>query len=162
MNKKEIYNISFDSAREQEEMVRKYLLEKADIVRYTNYPNEWALGILVIIPFPIYKNCRGKEFQKSLQEFKADFIKKETNNMLYNGVPQENHLVDHYYYRLSDRMKKFINEITLLSNPLGFADPTFYKENKIICSIISHEPVFVFILDDSERQELNQKGIIFD
>lgn len=161
---RKMYTISWDKARRFEPKMREYLLDKADMVRYSSYPKSTGLGCFFIIPFVFDEDQRSeREFKEALNEWQADLIKKEAKNTLYNDVEQtSDYLVDHYYYRLSAGNRKRINGLTLLSNPFGLADPTFYRGEEMIGAVISHEPIIILFLTDRELRFLKDRLIHFD
>lgn len=160
------YQLSWDEARENEPAIRSFLLKKANIVRYTvRHDGIGCIGLYFIPLVPTFpknyqKHSKFREFQ---EKHKEDYIRKETNNYLYDDVPQfPGSRFHHYYYKLTENILSEINEITLLSSPYGFEDPTFYYNNQIVCSVISHEPIIVLFITEEERKGLNQEGVLFD
>ncbi|MEI8143569.1 MAG: hypothetical protein WCG48_03085 [Candidatus Berkelbacteria bacterium] len=164
-NDREMYLLSFDEARSNELLIRKFLLSKASKVRYTMRHEGWGCGLLIILPFilPPKNYFRDMKFKETIKNLGKDFIEQKIDNTLYNDVANSrNSRFHHYFYRLSKNTTAEINKMTLLDSPYGFEDPTFYIDDLMIGSIISHEPVFVLYLTQEERRSLNQKGIVFE
>lgn len=159
------YLLSWQEADLFERVVREFLLDYCDVVRYTSYPRSWGIKFFYFIPFGIFieDDRRDPRFLQAVEKLKGDLIKKITDNTMYNDVEQSKSTkMDHYFYDLSKKIKELLNDITLLNCPFGFNDPTFYRKDRLICSVISHEPIFVFRLTEKERRKLNSLGVVFD
>jgi len=160
-----MYVLSSGEFTKVEPLIRAYLLSHGDTVRYSNYHDGLSLGCLFFLPVVIVqrKPSKDPEFIETLKGLEQDFIRKESTNTRYNNIPQGRKRNNrHYFYRLSTSMKQLINKTTLLLNPYGMADPTFYKNGEMIGCTISHEPVQVLYLTDEERMALNAHGVIFE
>lgn len=73
-----------------------------------------------------------------------------------------------FFYRLSPKLKELLNKTTLIwsfddnkKGFYGFEDPAFFKDNKIVGYVITHEGMIVLYLTDREKKELEKKGIKF-
>ncbi len=124
-----------------------WFLQNADIVRWTR--RSWTKGII------FRKKIAGDDdpqFKSAFEGLQVDFLRKVKNNQEY-GEDETSQSNEHYFFRLSPRMKKKIKEELLQWNSTlhlptfyGFEDPAFYKGDKILGYIISHEGM-VFVRD---------------
>jgi hypothetical protein len=146
------YTISFNRARKSEKVIRDFLLKKSNIIRLTKiYWSEFK--------FPQIKKFGGENdpnFAKVLNNLKPAFIKKITNNKRFNDMDQGKKLFDHYFYKITPEVKELINKETLFWNSAksehfyGFEDLTFYQDDTMIGSVITHEPIVILYLNDVE------------
>ena len=159
------YSLSFDKAEKSEQAVRKFLLRNSDSVRLTEV-HSVELGF-----FKIKRRGGEKDrrFIETLEKLKPFFIKKIINNKKFNDIEQSKKAkFTHYLYRLSPKLKLIINQEKLFFNYpntkdlYGFEDPTFYKNDLMIGSVITHEPIIIMYLTVTEKSTLEKKGVVFD
>ena len=159
------YTISFDKAKKSEQTIRKFLLCNSDSVRLTEV-HSIEFGF-----FKINKKVgeKDKKFIETLEKLKPFFIKRITNNKKFNDIEQSKKAkFNHYFYRLSPTLKSIINKEKLFFNYpnievlCGFEDPTFYKDDVMIGSIITHEPIIILYLTVMEKSTLEKNGAFFD
>lgn len=160
------YSISFDIDSEAERIIRDFLLRNSNIVRFTEI--HWTEGSIFK-----RKKCGGlqdENFRETLNTLQEFFIKTEINNKKYSDIEQGKHIYTHYFYTLSPQIKTLINDETLLwdrspycSNHFyGFEDVTFYYDNFMRGSVITHEPIIILFLTPEEKNQLQRSGIVFD
>lgn len=150
-------------------IIRNFVFNKADTLRLTRH--QWSIGCFP--PFWFLSSFqKGKNtdpnYKKVFQEIQSDFIKKESNNFKYDDLKQSRES-EHHYLKLSEKIKKRLISSTLLwqfdemdlKSWYGYEDPTFYRDNKLICSVISHEEMVIFDLENEEYQTLKEQGIKF-
>ena len=77
-------------------------------------------------------------------------------------------LFNYYYYMLSKNLKKMINKEGLFvgwggGSPIFpcFRDPTFYRNNKMLADVVSHEPEVTLYLTIAEKEHLQRIGVVF-
>lgn len=165
------YMTTFENTKESEGVLRKFLFDNSDKVRFTNTPIAFEAekkgNKFMIMSDGVAEAESGQEFQKTLEELKPDFIKQVINNKKYNDIEQSrNSRFTHYFYKLSNKIKEMITEETLFfhypvnqSKFHGFEDPTFYKGEEMIASVISHEPLVFLYLTTKEKEYLEFKGV---
>jgi hypothetical protein len=163
------YTLSFDKAQESEKIVRTFLLENSNIVRLTEI--SWTeIGFFKIKRFGGEKD---RKFVETLEKLEPFFLKKITNNKRFDDIEQgKKSRFNHYYYRLSPILKSSINKQTLIWNSFppcseilifyGFEDLTFYKDDEMIGSVITHEPIIILHLTEPEKKKLEKQGVVFD
>ena len=136
-----------------EYFIKYYLLKHADTISFIYNP--WReVSYFIIIRKKGTKN--DKKFIDTLEKLRKNFIKKENKNK---------HSI--YYYKFSDNIKQMFNTKKLFNqltpefskNFYGFEDPTFYKNNKIIGGVISHENYFYVYLDNKQKENFEKKKI---
>lgn len=140
--------------------IADFVFARANIVRLTR--TSWReIGF-----FYIRKKGEDNdpEMVRVLKSLENDFIKKEVNNLKYNDMPQAkiSHF-EHRFYRLSENIKARLVKVKLnvhgyQEHFYGFEDATFYQENEMICSIISHENTAILFLTENEVEELRSKS----
>ncbi|MBI2147810.1 hypothetical protein HYU19_05045 [Candidatus Woesearchaeota archaeon] len=148
-----------------EKALRSFFLQKADILCMTSTRwTEWEF------PFKIrrYGGDADKKFVDTTKSLRTDLVKKKTNNKRYGDVAQGKHSVyTHYFYRLSRQLKKKLSEETLFWNMFppssrqfyGFEDPTFYRGNRMVGGVVSHDRYLFLYPTEKERKALEQKKI---
>lgn len=100
-----------------------------------------------------------------LESLDGLFIKKEINNKKYNNLIQSAKArIEHRYYRLTNELKEILKRVKLVVNRedeefYGFEDATFYADDELVCSVISHEDMAILRIDDSEASELEKNGV---
>lgn len=149
--KKNKYIISFNNARKSEEIIRCFLLEKSDIIKLTSV--YWTTIWFFYIKKWGWK--KDPKFLEVLKNLENDFIREEDKN---------------FYFKLTSKLKKLINEEKLfwicvpenVKHFYWFEDFTFYKNNEKICEIITHEPIIILYLNNSEKEKLTNEGVFFD
>lgn len=166
MEKREEYYLEFDQARQYDRSITEFLLEYCDTVRYTvtNFSHSCSCVTFLFVPIPIFNKdiYRDKRFQNTLDQFSISLLREKRDNTKYNNIQQGNRKFHHYFYKTNNATLKYIKQYGILENPYGFEDPTFYKNNQMIASVISHEPIIILFLTDQERQALNRKNVIFE
>jgi|SRR3989344_200290 len=150
-----------------------YFLSHADQIRLTQ--RESRVISLGFKNFSLGKKFGGDndpEFQKTLELLKDDFVKKETDNELYHLDQRKGKVFNHYFYRLSAKIKDTIKEAGLLwmmyygadihMSLYGFEDPSFYKDNRLLGHVVSHENyVYLNLEEDVARDWERQLGLEF-
>ena len=142
--------------------LRNYFLSVADSVRLTN-----KVITLFKLGFPMVKQIGGpkdKIFHESLKVLESDFIKKTTDNELYFVEQGGNKTFDHYFYRLSPRIKDKIHKTWLFwlsDSPefYGFEDPAFYQGDRLVGYVVSHETYVTLVLSDEDANKLEHQGV---
>lgn len=130
--------------------LRNYILSQADTVRLTQ--TETRYGFL----FRKKGHDQDPKFQKTLEALKDDFIRKEIDKERYHIEQGFGQTFKHYFFKLSPRIKEIINKYTLVwmfwpqleSELYGFEDPSFYKDDRLIAHVISHENQLYLYLDE--------------
>ena len=147
--------------KEQEQILRCFLIHNTDTIRLTR-----IIWHHLILPYKTIGSDKDPKFIQLVTSLKDDLIKKEVSNKKFNDVEQgKRKRFEHYYYKLSPAIIKTLNTETLSfktpPNTLfyGFEDPTFYKNNRMIASIISHENTAILYLDDKQAKELRGKNL---
>ena len=116
------YTLSFDKAEKSEKTIRKFLLNKADSVRFTHRSvAKIGNNIFIVIDMKTPGDKKSEiigdkddpVFISLLRELKRDFIRKITNDKLFNDIRHKGQLFDHYFYRMSSAMKKRLNKNSL-------------------------------------------------
>jgi len=173
--KRKKYIISFAQAWKAEKLFKNLFLKHADMLRLTR--SEWIeykIGFPRLITKQHYGHDADPHFQDSMKAFKPYFLRKIRNNMRFNDIPQPNNQqFTHYFFRLSQKIKDMVNDESLYFYPgtggpnyskhfYGFEDPTFYKSEQMIGSVIGHEPIVTLFLIDSEKKQLGKQGVKFD
>jgi len=157
------YTISFKNAGKSERIIKNFLLNRTDKIRFTLTPyyTEWIN--FKRIKYDQYKNSGFIKFLKLIEK---DLINKKTKKGKLFGFRYH---YEYYAYKLSKRLKSILNKTRLtftINNKIkgfyGFYDPCFYRKNKITAKIISHEPMFLLYLTKKEKKILEEKGVIFD
>jgi hypothetical protein len=160
------YHLCFDKAEKYEKDIRRFLLSSSDVIRVTEH--HWTE--VKLFKITKYGGEHDERFMAVVKELKPFFIKKIINNEKYEGIVQSKKAeFTHYFYKLSPKFKKMLCEDTIIwldaafsKNFYGFEDPTFFKKNTMIGSVISHEPIISLYLTDKEKKELDRKGVMFD
>ncbi len=161
------HTISFDRAIKAEKAIRTFLLRESNVVRFTEV--HWS----ELSPLKLEKLGGDEDikFINALNMLHPFFIKKITNNKRFNDIPQRKSFkYNHYFFRLTPKLKRLLTKETLFWSSMppystsfyGLEDPTFYKEEGMIGSIITHEPIAILYLTASEKKELQRKGVKFD
>ena len=144
--------------------IRRFLLKNSDVLRLTRMCyRENFFNIKGDNHDPIFIHVK-----KNLQKY---FIKKVRSNKRFNDISQgKNISFEHYFYKLSKKIRDLINKETLFyyvpalhpkDNFYGFEDPTFYKKDRMIGCVISHEKMVAIYLSDYEKNTLEKKSISF-
>lgn len=161
---RKIYHIYSDNLKKTERTVARFLLENADIVRFTNV--RWFhIGFS---GFGRKGNEKDERFIKTIKSLENYLIRKVVNNKRYNNIPQGRKRYEHYLYRLSNKLREMIKKEGIIWNSYsskrfyGFEDPAFYKNKQMIGCMISHEPIVILYLTSSERKKLEEEGVFFD
>ncbi|MDO8656560.1 MAG: hypothetical protein Q7K45_04940 [Nanoarchaeota archaeon] len=161
------YTISFNQAILSEKVILSFLLQTSNVVRFTEV--HWRE--LSFLELEKLGGDNDLKFVNTLNMIHHFFIRKITNNQRYNDIPQRKSFeYNHYFYRLTAKLKALLSKETLFWSSMppyatifyGLEDPTFYKEDEIIGSIITHEPIAILYLTLSEMRELKRKGVKFD
>ena len=178
MKKKECWiELNKKEFEKQEELIRRFLLKNSSILRLTRITWCPALfGFITLIGKKGSKKAFGTDtdpkFIKFNERLESDFIKRIVNNKKYNDLKQPlNQKYEHYFYKLSRKLRDLINKETLFftninnyydtENFYGFEDPTFYKNKEMIGYVISHELQVGLYLTEKERHNFENKGIKF-
>lgn len=134
-----------------EAVVRDYLFSQADKIRLTQKKTRFGL---------LFKKIGyddDPKFQQTLKNLQDDFFSKETDNELFHLDQHKGKVFNHYYYKFSPKIKDIINKLTLIwmfegpdhKSPFyGFEDPSFYKDEKLITHVVSHERMIYLYLDE--------------
>jgi hypothetical protein len=151
---------------DKREVILNFFMNDSNQVRFTWI--EWSS--LWFFYFKRYWWEKDEKFKTVLVNLEKYFIKKETNNLLYNDSPQlSNLLFSHYYYRLSQEIKdKFLGDEYLFKSAnlddyfYCFEDPVFYMDDKIIGWVITHENMVFLYLDEQEKKDLLKQWVVFE
>lgn len=161
------YTLFFDNASSSEKIIREFLLARANILRLTMA----KMTEIDLFPFPSIQKKGGPNdplFLDTLKELKEEYIKQVINGEKYNDITQPlGQKFEHYFFKLSEKMKEIFLKSGLLFDCwgkyfYGFEDPTFYKDDLMVCSIISHEPIIILYLTNEEKGKLSQGGVVFE
>ena len=157
MTKRE-YVLGFNNVFKSERVVREFLCEKCNTVRFTLIETKQRGGE------------KDATFLATVDHLRDDFIEKEVDSCRYTIEQGGNILYTHYYYWLSMRMKLILSNKTLLWDVFsqdipcefyGFSDPLFCNAHKgfydIIAITISHEPYINFHLEIKDKYELDKR-----
>lgn len=158
-----------------EKTLRDFFLNNSDTLRLTRIT--WGSSLFGLITIINKKSGKtgGTDNDPKFIEFrdsiKKDFIKKIVSNKKYSNIKQPlKQKFEHYFYKLSEKIKTLINKNTLFFNLLlskssddfyGLEDPTFYKKGKMLGCVISHEQQISLFLTNKEKEMLERKGIEF-
>ncbi len=145
-----------------EPVLREFLLKNCNVLRLTQI--EWKEGLIFRKSFGGEKDSK---FQNTLKKLNKYFIKSEQNNKLYEVEQFKKSKFTHYFYKISQEVKKMINQETIFwltippitKNFYGFENPAFYKNDKLKAHIISHENMVMLNLDYKEKEYFSRKGI---
>lgn len=156
MDRKEYFLEARDQNIRKE--IEEFFLRHATVVRFTHRP--W----IQLFSFKKKATEQDPLFQQTLELLKSDFQSQETNNMLYNFMPQSKRAsYTHYTYRLSDRMKGLLRQQGIFRDIegvlYGFFDPMFFIDQTMLGYLISHESTLGLYLTDEEHDELQAKGV---
>ncbi|MBI4159418.1 hypothetical protein HY500_04135 [Candidatus Woesearchaeota archaeon] len=166
MKRKEYIIWDYKKLKKSEKTIRKFLLKNSDTLRLTEH--HW-----VHIKFFKLKRHGGEKddrFVSILEKLKQHFIKKVTSDKKFNDLKQPgNFKFNHYFYKLSPKLKSLLNEETLLwhhcfesKNFYGFEDPTFYNKKNMLACIVTHEPYIILYLTEQEKKSLEKQGVLFN
>jgi hypothetical protein len=148
-----------------EKTIRQFLLTNSDTVRLTSI-REGEIGLFYIKHY----DEKDPGVQKILEHLKPDFIRKLVNNNRFTDIPQGGKReFDHYFYRLSAKMKRYFNEETLVwpmyppvsKHFFSLQDPTFYKKGNMIGCVVTHERYVSLSLTPQQKKQLEKKGVKF-
>jgi len=179
MKKKECWIELHDKKKfkKQEELIRKFFLKKSNILRLTRITWGTSLfGFITLINKRGSKKVFGTDTDPKFIRFKERvdpyLLKRIANNKKYNDIKQPlNQKYEHYFYKLSKKLKDLISKETLFfsninnyynsENFYGFEDPTFYKNKEMVGCVISHELQVCLNLTEKEKYNFENKGIKF-
>ena len=155
-----------DDLYEGEDILRNFLFDNCNIIRFTNVPHI-KIGLA---QFKKAGGNRDKTFIATVDKLSPFFLKTLTNNMRFENIEQgKKKKFTHYFYRLSQEIKYHLNKETLLFDSYnnsscfyGFEDPTFYIDDIMAGCIISHEDELVLFLTEKEKKFLQDKGFTFE
>lgn len=149
-----------------EKIIREFLFKKATKVRFT------AKEEVSIINFGRKKRYGGLEdalFLKTLKRLEEELLKK---NNYQDKFLFWNYEENYYWYKLSPKIKRLFNRVTLLFPPLyqiiiekkshcfyGLEDPFFYQGQKLLGFVINHERDLCLYLTAAEKEQLKEKGV---
>jgi hypothetical protein len=161
------YSVSFQQALQKEETIKNFLFEHSNIIRLTEI--HWSSKNWNSDEISHLGGSGDAKFRRTSEKLQADLLKQMSNRERFNDVEQNLDTdFNHYFYRLSDRIKKFIDEEWLYftcshSNYFyGLEDPTFYYDDRMIGSVISHEPIVMLYIEERDKDILEQQGVQFD
>jgi hypothetical protein len=152
-------------------IIRPFFIKKSDSVRLTRVTYFSLNSTLLKNIFKYgFKKATQIEPEEQLKVFKdrfgKDILEIISNNKRFDDVPQFRKLWEHYFLRLTPRVRKALAEDTIYFesyvssiNFLGFEDPVFYKNKKMIGGSISHENMVFLYLTQKEKKELESKGV---
>lgn len=159
------YIISSTDAHKSEKIIREFLFGICDTVKITEV--KWRDGLIFGV-----KKLGGEndpKFLEILEALKPSFVKKITDHKRFNDIEQGKSEFTHYLYHLDQAVKNKINEDGLLwlladepKNFYGFEDPNFYQGETKIASITSHHSTIFLYLTDSEKEEMDSLGMVFN
>jgi len=144
-----------------EKILRAFILSQADTVRLTRQTYKQLPNIFATHG-GVDTDPRHVEVRKRLEQ---DFVREVVNNRRYPEFQQFKHSrFEHHFYRLSATVKDAINSETFLTYPLfgalyGYEDPTFYKEERYVGTVVSHEGYLQLSLNQPEQDNLVKDGI---
>ncbi len=155
-------NIVKEEKKNPEPIVRSFLLQRSDTFRLTRL--NWQ--VFSWFRFQKWGHDDDLNVIRVLNTLKEYFRKKiKSNRMDEKGKIKE---FEYYFYDLDSDLKEIIDTETMVWNVLpqlpgdrfyGFEDPTFYKKNKIVGEVISHEGDIYLYLSDSEKKKLEAEGV---
>ncbi|MBI2106922.1 hypothetical protein HYT57_02960 [Candidatus Woesearchaeota archaeon] len=165
MKRKEYVIWNYKNLEKSEKLIRKFLLKNSDTLRLTEL--KWTE--VKLFKIKKYGGEKDERFVSILEKLKKNFIKKVTSDKKFNDLKQPgNSKFNHYFYKLSPKLKSLLNEETLLwhhclesKNFYGFEDPTFYSKNVMLSCVVTHEPYIVLYLKEQERKLLEKQGVKF-
>ena len=174
---KKLYEVIYENAENSEKIIRKFLLDSSNVVMFANVPT-LVINKSKFKKPRLFGHERDPEFIKFLKKIKKDFIKKiykdRNCHMSKYGGCQDSYHGYHYYYSLSKEIKDMVNKETLIpynsiNRPVRnirkqfyhFEDPTFFKDNKLVGYVITHEPEFKLFLTLHEKQTLEKNDVVF-
>ena len=159
------YDVTFENAEKAEKIIIKFLFNSSNIVRLAYSPmKEYDYKGKLI---KSYDN-KNPEFTKFLKKLGSDFIKEITKKNERTVYPKEGedpsgYHFGYYYYKLSNKIKKMIDDRGRKMDIFYCChDPAFFKNDELIGYEVSHEPVFVLFLTDSEKKMFDKQKVIFD
>ena len=141
-----------------EPIIREFCLVNSDTVRFTR--------ITPHVNFKKIGTNNDEKFIKNMYNLSEFFLQKTVNNIRYENIEQmPNSKYEHYFYRLSTKMKDLINNQTILYDPVYsekfycLDDPLFYKSGKLLGGCITHEPYFILDIDESQKATFEKRGL---
>ena len=162
---KKEYWVEEQQALKFESELRSFLFQKADMLRLTYEP--WTEG------FFWWRVRHGAEndpeWIRTKENLRLFFMKKVVNNKRFNDLEQGKWKYTHYFFRLTRKIKDMLTHETLfwsVNPPVAggpfycFEDPTFYKGDDLIGGVISDMPYVFLYLTDTERKQLEKKGLL--
>lgn len=160
---KKWHRLKGGSLAKSEKVIRMFLFKNCDTISLTQL--QWS-----VIGKEGTTKCGGKRdksFIRSIDSLQKDFMKKVVSHERYGEFYSKNKKYEHYYYRLSNRIKNLIVKETLFWTAFGsrgfygFEDPLFFKKGLLISTINSYDYILKIFLSDSEKDELEKRGVNF-
>ena len=172
IGKRRKYSVSFKNPRKprkSEKQIRKFLFNKADAIRLTEYTwTEFSLWqkdhFVKVIKHGGGKDRRSISVIDALNPF---LIRRFSDHTRYDNV-RHPFISAHYLYKNVRGLRALLNKETLIWRSeiskrfYGLEDPTFYKGKAMLGSVITHESMIILYLTNSEKKMLEKEGVIFD
>ena len=129
--------IQIDSDTAANKTITKSLLEKSNIVCWTNYGRAGLFGLG-------QKWEDTVAFKEKFAEFQLYFIEKTIDNIEYGEIVHKNMKFNHYFFKIEGAVKDFISQEGPIPVGNGFWDPIYYHDEDIVAITIAHEGVIKF------------------
>jgi len=132
---KKHYSLYSESKQSIEEL-NNWLLENANIICWTNYPDSW----FQIIGLTSWE--KDSRFQKMMKKFEPYFIEKTIDNLEYGEIHHNGkNKFSHYFFKIEGKVKEFILKEGPIATSVGFWDPIYYRDQYMIANTIGHEGI---------------------
>ena len=142
--------ISSDDTEIVDSILTKFILDKCDTIAWTNYGRTSMFG-------PKWE--KDPEFIEQMEHFQSELIKKTLDNIECGEMIHKRSVFNHYFFKLSGNVKKFVEEQGVISVAPGFWDPIYFKGKKMVAAVIAHEPIVMLNLTDNEAEKLHARGV---
>lgn len=143
------YSIRYDDLGRSEKILRDFVLDQSNIVSWTNY-SEGPLSVNWL---------KDKRFLKRMDEWQAYFVKEEVDNIEYGEIIHKRKRFHHYHFRLGGELRDLIEREGITLTFPGFWDPVYYKDEKLVASVVAHEAIINLSLTSKQTQQLDHSDI---
>src|SRR3989338_8183711 len=157
-----VNNVIKEGKKNPELIVRSFLLQQSDTLRLTR--QSWS--VFSWFRFQKFGHDEDLDIIRVLKTLKEYFRKKiKSNRMDEKGKIKE---FEYYFYDLKDDLKEIVDIETIVwgvspqlpgDRFYGFEDPVFYRKNKILGEVISHEGDIYLYLTDAQKKKLEAEGV---
>lgn len=154
------YMIALDKYNEP--TLRSFLLDYTNTLRITRAEPWLEIHFLKISK---YGNNEDPKYIAGQQTIRQDLFRKVASHKHYNDVyAGKRRRFIHHYYHLSIPLKQLLNKevlnFSVESNIFyGFEDPVFYRDDKIICAVMTLKNKAICNLNNAQVKYLVDSGL---